>query len=401
MNCPRQTMKDKYKRRRKLERALVRTLPDVDLSDVFTPVHQESLDTDCTYIFDITTQGHEFIATSSEEWWLAVYGGSNEDSAASFDLDSVSEISDDAVIPNKTRKALWRAVPRDPQLTSLGNIKFLAPDVIGFVRPESSPTAVSTWNIRSGRYLETIALRGEYSLQTMCKISNTEFFVGGAAGHLFSFEHEGGCNMRETGRIWKAHAGYISSISFHNGIVVTTSSDWTARLWDRETKQRLSVLYHDGKVFHGAISDQYIVTSSQYGGSIWEKRELRIFRNSEGYPLTKILRTHDGMFAPALLDGGRVLCVLRGYRDENGSPLVRNTLAVIDFENERMLAQLKVGCRSIVWYEALSDGRLVVIGYDGCRGVIATLPRKLARLINPKTTGKQSRVGRRRLCTLM
>ncbi len=394
-------MKDDYKRRRKVERPLITTLPDVDSSAVFTAVRQESLDTDSEHVIDITTQGPEFIATSSIEWWIQVYGLFNEDDTASFDLDSVSEISDDRVIPNKTRKALWRAVPRDPESELMGNIKFLAPDVLGFVRPETGTTSVSTWNVRTGQHLESIVLRGEYTFQDICKISDTEFFVGGAAGHLFSFEHEGGHNLRETGRIWKAHTDYINTISFHNGTIFTTSADWTARLWDATTKKRLAVLYHDGKVFHGAISDRYIVTSSNYSSTIWEKRELRIFRNSEGYPLTKILRAHEGLFAPTFLDGDRALCLLRGYIDDDGRPLVRNTFVVVDFENERMLAQLKVGCRSIGSYEVLSDGRLVATGGGGCRGVIATLPRELRRYIYPKKTEKQSNSRRRRMCTLM
>ncbi len=394
-------MKDDYKRRRKAERPLIRTLPDVDTSEMFTPVHQESLDTDCGCGFFITTQEQEFLVTCSDEWWLEVYGLCNEDTTASFDVDSVSEISDDAVIPNKTRKALWRAVSRDPELNLLGNIVFLAPDVVGLVQLEIRPATVSTWNVRSGQFLESIVLRGEYTYQTMCKISNTEFVVGCSTGHLFSFEHEGGKNLRETNRIWKAHADLISTISFHNGTIFTTSGDWTARLWDAQTKKRLAVLYHDEKVFNGAISDQYIVTCSRYGRSRWEKSELRIYRNSEGYPLTKILRSPEGMFSPTLLEGGRVLCILTSYKDEDGEPLVRDTLLAIDFENELMLARLKVGCRGIVRHKLLSDGRLIAIGHGGCRGVIATLPRDLTRLISPKTTEKLSKVRRRRMCTLM
>ncbi len=148
------------------------------------------------------------------------------------------------------------------------------------------------------------------------------------------------------------------------------------RLWDAKTKKRLAVLYHDERVFSGAISDDYIITCSRYGRPFWANSELRIYRNSEGYPLVKILRTREGVCYLRLLDGGRVLCILAGRRDEDGRPLVRHTLAVIDFENELMLTRLKLGCRSIVWYEVLSDGRLLAIGNGGCHGVIATLPRE-------------------------
>ncbi len=394
-------MKDERKRRRKLERPLIRTLPDVETSDVFAPVHQESLDIDCGYGFFITTQEQEFIAASSDEWWLEVYGIGNENSSASFGLDSASEISDNTVIPNKTREALWRAVPRDPELKFYGDVTFLAPDVLGLVQLEARLVVVSTWNVRSGQFLESIVVRGDYFYLTMCRISDTKFLVGGAQGHLFCFEHERGYNLRKTRRIWKAHSDVISTISCNNGIIVTTSGDWTARLWDAETKKRLAVLYHDDEVLSGAISNHYIVTCSRYGQSSWENSELRIYRNGEGYPLVRILRTSEGMFAPTLLDGGRILCILRGYRDENSRSVVRDTLLVVDFENELMLAQLKVGCRGIVRYEVLSDGRVVVVGHGGCRGVIATLPRELARLISPTTTEKQSNMGRRKMCTLM
>ena len=384
-----------------MERPLIRTLPDVDSTQVFTPVHQESLDMDCGFGFFISTQGQEYVATSCNAWWIQVYGLCNEDSVASLDLDAVSEISDDTVIPNKTRKALWHAVPRDPELSLLGNIIFLAPDVLGLVEPETTPAAVSTWNLRSGERLESVAVRGDGVFQTMCKISNTEFLVGGTRGHLFSFEHDGGHNLRETRRIWKAHGHYITTITFHDGTIVTTSADWTARLWDAETNKQLAVLYHDERVLCGAISDQYIVTCSRYGPSDWEKSELRIYRNSEGYPLTKILRTQEGLLKPTLLDGNRILCILAGHRDENYRPLVRNTLVVVDFENELILARLKVGCRAIVWYEVLSDGRLVAVGHGGCRGIIATLPRELIRLIRLKKTKKVSESEKRRMCTLV
>ncbi len=394
-------MKDDYKRRRILERPLIRTLPDADTSDVFTPVHQESLDMDCGRGLFITTQDQEFIAISSSEWLLEVYGLCNRSSTTSFDVDSVSEISDDAVTPNKTRKALWRALSRGPELDMYGDVIFVAPDVVGLVQLETKPATLSTWNVRSGQSLESIFLRGEFYYEVSCKISDTEFIVGCSEGHLFCFEHEGGRNLRETKRTWKAHTDTIMNISVHNGVIVTTSSDWTARLWDAETKKRLAVLYHDGKVLDTAISDQYIVTCSRYGPSHWEKSELRIFRNSEGYSLTKILRTLDGLFIPTLLDGDRVLCILTGHKDENREPLVRDTLLVIDFENELMLARLKVGCRGIVMYEVLSDGRLVAIGHGGCRGVIAKLPRELTRLIGPKRTEKQSKTGNQGMCTLL
>ncbi len=394
-------MKDERKRRRKVELPLIKTLLDVDSSAVFTPVHQESLDMDCKYVYDMATQGEEFLATSSDEWWLKVYGLRNEDSTSSFDRESISETSDDAVIPNNTRKALWRTSPRDPGIDPMGNVTFLAPDVLGLVQLQTSPATVSTWNLRSGQFLESIIFRGAYAFQTMCKITDTKFLLGDADGHLFSFEHEGGFKLRETGRIWRAHAYYISSLTFHNGTILTTSGDWSARLWNAETKKRLAVLYHDGKVFSGAMSDQYIVTSSEYDQSDWQKRELRIFRNSEGYPLAKILRAREAMVAPTFLDDGRVLCILRGHMDEDYDHLVRDTLVVVDFENERMLARLKVGCRTIAKYKVLSDGRLVAIGHGGCRGVITTLPRGLGRLISPKTSEKQSKIGRRRMCTLM
>ncbi len=384
-----------------MERPLVRTLPDVATSEVLTPVHQECLDMDCKDAYFVATQGQEFIATSSDEWWLEVYGLYNENSASPFDPDSVSEISDDTVAPKETRKSLWRAGPRHSEVKLLGNITFLAPDVLGLIQLETRPAAVSTWDVRSGQFLESIVLRGEHVYQTMCKISDTEFVVGGSHGHLFSFEHEGGHNLRETARIWKAHADVISTISFHDGTIVTTSGDWTARLWDAETKKRLGVLYHDEMVFSGAISDQYIVTCSRYSQYLWEKSELRIYRNREGYPLMKILRTREGMYAPTLLEDGHVLCILRGRKDEFNRPLVRNTLVVVDFENELTLARLKLGCRGIVKYKVLADGRLVAIGHVGCRGVIATLPHDLARLISPMTTAKQSEAERQRMCTLM
>ncbi len=54
----------------------------------------------------MSTQGQEFVATCSDEWWLEVYGLCKKERTVSLDRDSVSERSDDTVIPSKTRKAL-------------------------------------------------------------------------------------------------------------------------------------------------------------------------------------------------------------------------------------------------------------------------------------------------------
>ncbi len=87
--------------------------------------------------------------------------------------------------------------------------------------------------------------------------------------------------------------------------------------------------------------------------------------------------------------------------DENGSPIVCNSFAGVDVENEFVLGQLKVTCRVIYCRHLLPDGCLVVSGTGSCRGIMATPPNHLRRLIVPTIAQVQMKVASLTMCVLM
>ncbi len=121
--------------------------------------------------------------------------------------------------------------------------------------------------------------------------------------------------------------------------MVTTAEDWTPRLWDTNTKKRLAVLYHDHDVLSSAISDNYIVTVSQYSQAYYGMSDIRICRNSEGYQLVKVLRARERIVYSLMLDKDRILCQTRGADDEYLRPLVHNSLVVVDIATERAYSE--------------------------------------------------------------
>ncbi len=395
-------MKDDYKRRRKAEHHLVRTIPAIEPGLVCAPLHQESLETSSAYIFNAAAQEQEYLVTSSKDWWLEAYALHDEPGGELLKSPSLSDISDAALAPNVGRSSVWHAAKRDSTCGIFGSVAFIAPDVIGCIEAEA-PGVVSTWDARSGQCLERVTLLGVHFeiREVMCKISDDKFAAGSAEGHLCILSHDKGNNLHEMTRIRKAHSLAIVSVSFHADTIVTTSMDWSARLWDLKTRRRLAVLYHDQEVHNVTISDTYIVTSSRAARYLWTNGELRIYRNGEGYPLVKILRFRCQIGLPSLLDGDRILYVQRGPVDGNSRPFVRNSLVILDIQSERVLGQINVACRFILDYTVLVDGRVVVVGATGCRGVIATLPHHLRELVVSKTVEKQMNLRRRRLCTLM
>lgn len=385
-------MKDDYKRRRRAEEHLVSALPDADSNLIFKPIHQESLDTDGNGVRDVRVQGNEFAVASTEEWCLQAYVLDNTSSSTEVNVDSMSETSDDELIPTQCRKPLWCAIPREEgeYTETLSNFAFIAPDVIGC----SASADVSTWYVRSGEQLGSVTVRGDVRFdKAICKIDDTEFAVGSMEGHLLVFTHNRGYNLKETKRVRKAHCGKILTLAYHNDLMVSTSNDWSARLWDARTKKRLAILKHCAPVVGVALSDDHIVTCS-YSES--DTGELRIFNNENGYALVKILHVCNWVFKPTILHGG--ITLFRLFRPSEHDSFHRHYLCIVDFERERVLAQLKVGCRKINDYEVLADGGIIVGGLEGCTGVVAMFPRRLRKLITRRSAEMGG--GRRRMCVL-
>ncbi len=190
-------MKDEYRRRRKAEHRLIKTLEEADSNGALTPVHREYLEVDRPNFVNVSAQGNEYVATTTSNWWIRVYALEKKDNIVPFDPFLISEKMEKALLPNRTRKPAWFSAPhctRDDR----DSVQFIALDVIGCVKLEI-PGYVSTWCVASGQCLESIVLRGVRFDSGVCRISETEFVVGSEEGHLCFLSHEKGCNLREQG----------------------------------------------------------------------------------------------------------------------------------------------------------------------------------------------------------
>ena len=391
-------MKDDYKRRRKAERHLIRTLADGGPNVMFTPIRQELLDTDCGDVSNVCSEGSEFIVTSTDEFWLQVYTIEQKKSKLPLNPDLISEISDTELVPQfQTSKSLWYALPRRKNYLQYGDLTFITLDVVVCIIP-GAPASVCAFCVRTGERLAMANISGAHFQLYVTEISDTEFVVASYNGNLYFFSHAKGQNLRETSRIWKAHTASILSVIHYKGILLSASIDWTTRLWDLQTRKRLAVLHHDREVEDVAISDDYIVTCSRYTRTHLQKGEIRIYENQDGYTMLKILRHIHFMASVNIVDNRRILCRRFGMKIRKGE-FERDFLLIIDIERECVVAQLKVSSRCIHEYTVLVDGRVVVGGVGGCRGVIATFPPRVRQLICE--SDKKRAFERRAKCTLM
>lgn len=89
---------------------------------------------------------------------------------------------------------------------------------------------ISTWFVPSDQCLKNVIVKGAHSCRTLCKLSDTEFFVGSDEGHLCFMAHVEGCGMKELKRIWKAHRKALASIYINQDIILSTGADCTDRL---------------------------------------------------------------------------------------------------------------------------------------------------------------------------
>ena len=387
-------MKDGYRRRQKAEREYIRKIPEIDPKVKFIPIHQKCMDANYRYLVSAHSQGNNFILTSTSEMGLEMYEV-DDGLSESMDEDSMSEsskFSDRRLIPNQRIKPFWF-----PPMF----MRFVTSNIV--VGVSTGVNALVTYSVEPGHQLseciECVTVRDIILETLICKLNDREFAVGGIDSQLCIFEHEDGRNLREVKRIWRTHTKPMSSITAHNDIIVTTSLDWTARVWNAKTRNRMAILYHDQEVNYAAISDKYIVTSSRYGKSFWENGELRIYHNNDEFSLVRILRDREQIGRPIFVDDARILFRITG--DSHDFPIQRHSILIFCIETESILAQIKVGCRTIFGYSVLSDGRLVAVGTNGCRGVIATLPRQVRKLIKLDHSANKLKVQRRRMCTIM
>ena len=376
-------MKDDYKRRREAERHLTKTLPDVDPNVVFTPTRQELIDVR-TLVTEARAHGNEFIVTINDEWRIEAYEISEKSRSSVVTINSLADVNDDELVPqSQIGKSLWCAMPRKMGRGNYGHLTFATPNVVVCIVPDTPPL-VCAFCARTGERLAKVRVLGIQPLTSVSKISDNEFVVGRENGNLYFFSHDQGRNLKQTARIWKAHMGSIWSLSYREDKVASASEDWTARVWCTESKKCVAVLYHDRQVEDVAIANEYIVTCSHYSPMHFEKGEVRIYNNNDGYALLKILRHTHSVGSVQIVNRNLIVCQQFGPWSDEHEKIERDLILVIDIERERVVAQLKGYCRVIFDYTILVDGRIVAVGSGGV--VITTFPRRVRELICENVT---------------
>ena len=383
-------MKDKYTRRREAESKILKPLPTIEPNRTVHPTKQERLIKYGLEISRLDVQENEFIATTSNNWAVAVYELDDEHiESECSSSDTVTE-SDETLEFSINRSVAWKRIAVGDE--TMNNVKFIAKSVVASTEQNGR---ISTWCVRSAQRLDRVRIRNVEFSWAMCKISDEQFVVGDTQGHICLFTHNFGCQVKEIKRIRKAHDVWVSSLACCSNFVLSASNDGTARLWDSRNWRCIATFYHNGPVFNCDLSNRFAMTNSAdvFGPHITERRELRIYRidnNGQNCSLMKYYLAENGIWMPRFVRDDLFMCWV-DHEDR------REFLAFfkLDTDSDCVVGQVKVGCLSVLDYAFLEDGRLVACGDSRSRGVIATLPRGLRKLITRETCVK------RRFCTIV
>ncbi len=145
---------------------------------------------------------------------------------------------------------------------------------------------VTTWDARSKEPNATIELHSN-QVSSIVALTEDSFLVGTATGHLGSFGHRNGRSLQEVAVVNDAHAGSVTALVAKNNLVVSASTDRTAKIWSLDELKPLSVLNHGHAVLAVDLNEHFIVTGCTEG-------EIRVYRNGDDYQLEKILRGLHG-----------------------------------------------------------------------------------------------------------
>ncbi len=383
-------MKGKHIRRREAESKILKPLPTIEPNRIVHPTKQERLIKDGQKISRLDVQQNEFIATTSNNWAVSVYELDDEHIESECSDSEIVTESEETLEFSTNRSVAWKRIAVGEE--TMNNVKFIAKSVVASTEQNG---CISTWCVRSAQRLDRVRMRNVEFRLAMCKINEEEFAVGNTQGDICLFTHNFGCQVKETKRIRKAHDKWICSLASCAHYVLSASFDGTARLWDTRSWGRIATFYHNGPVFNCDLSNRYAMTNSAdaFGRDITESRELRIYRiddNGQNCSLVKFYRAENGIWMPRFVRDDLFMC----WVDNEDR---RELLAFfkLDAESDCVVAQVKVGCLWVLDYAFLEDGRLVACGESWSRGVIATLPRGLRKMITRETGVKK------RFCTIV
>lgn len=146
------------------------------------------------------------------------------------------------------------------------------------------------WNAQTGKLLSTTPRIDGSSVAAAFSPDSKSIVTG---GHLYPsviiWDARSGHKRAELLDGESAHAGPVTTCAFsHYGrLILTTSRDGTAKVWDARTRQRLLVLrWRTGKVNSAAFSDddRYIVTAGESGAAeVWDAAEGKLLARLGGH----------------------------------------------------------------------------------------------------------------------
>lgn len=224
---------------------------------------------------------------------------------------------------------------------------------------------IATWDAKKCEPRATVELYNN-SVTAVAALSENAFIVGTVSGKLGCFEHRCGRGLQEFGVIFRAHKTEVTAIIANDQVVLTTSLDGTAKLWDSKTMVLIAALKHEHGVVHIDMDSQNIVTGTIDG-------EIRVFRNDDKHTLEKIFRgLHEktGVTFVKLLGNDTLL-----------SAGMDGIVAFTDMSEKKCIVRVNtnIAIRSVA---ILGDGRIAICGVDGTESRIIKAPKEVSSVMS-------------------
>ncbi len=357
-------MKDIHSISRTNEGKDPKKIPEVVFDLIRSPVQQTRIPTKTSELLSVDTLGKRMIVTLGADGVISVY--------------DPTKIVEEGSYQGCRRLMQFNVTPPEKNDFAVEmRAILLSKSVVGCLDVEAKKNSLFC-TFSAGRKHLVNPLGSP--ITAICKNCKNELAFGTSNGELIFFLHKGDpttwkrlSKSRTKGR---GHKGVVSHIAARGDIIVSTSSDKTAIVWNAATMEKKKTLYHNQSVFSVSISDEFIVTQMYSAGeeippSQRYKDELRVYNNDGVYGLRKIFHT-DELRLPKVVDSGHIL-YLTDLGDEWG-------LAFLHIESEKIIGSVKIDSsrlKNVRDFALLPDGRVVIVGAGHDKGIIATIPEEL------------------------
>lgn len=251
----------------------------------------------------------------------------------------------------------------------LGDICALGGDIVA--ASGGGDGMLATFRASTGERVGRLSVSGD-SATGMAVVRHGCFVVGvknGAHWDLVWLSHDNGRELMELLRVTAVHQAQITAVVSHSNILVTTSFDKTAAVWNASTaEKRANLCGHLDWVNCAAVNDRVIATGS-------DDKTVRVYRNGRDFSLLAALTGlhRYSVYSVTLLGNGLLMStawdstIFFTVVPERGLPSCR----------ARINAGFDIGPTAV-----LQDGRIVV-GEPGTPGRVALFesPHSVSRAV--------------------